>query len=51
VDIRLEQKPDYVAAMTSFHDPLYQKISAALPSGTRPADFITSLNVTARKPV
>jgi arsenite methyltransferase len=50
VDIRLEQKPDYVASMTSFRDPLYQKIAAALPAGTSPADFVTSLNVTARKP-
>jgi len=49
VDIRLEQKPDYVASMTSFEDPLYQKITAALPPGTRPADYLTSLNVTARK--
>jgi SAM-dependent methyltransferase len=49
-DIRLEQKPDYVASMTSFQDPLYQKIAAALPPSTRPADFVTSLNVTARKP-
>jgi SAM-dependent methyltransferase len=50
VDIRLEQKPDYVASMTSFQAPLYQKIAAALPPGTRPADFVTSLNVTAHKP-
>jgi arsenite methyltransferase len=50
IDIQLEQKPDYVASMTGFQDPLYQKIAAALPPGTRPADFVTSLNVTARKP-
>jgi SAM-dependent methyltransferase len=50
VDIRLQQKPDYVASMASFEDPLYQKIAAALPPGTRPADFVTSLNVTARRP-
>jgi arsenite methyltransferase len=50
VDIRLEQKPDYVASMTSVQDPLYQKIATALPAGTSPADFVTSLNVTARKP-
>jgi arsenite methyltransferase len=50
VDLRLEQKPDYVASMTSFEDPLYRKIAAALPKGTRPADFVTSLNVTARQP-
>jgi arsenite methyltransferase len=49
-DIRLEQKPDYVASLTSSADPLYQQIAAALPPGTTPADFVTSLNVTARKP-
>ncbi|MCA9243340.1 MAG: arsenite methyltransferase [Phycisphaerales bacterium] len=49
-DIQLERKPQHIEAMTSTEDPLYQKIIAALPSGTRPADFITSLNVTARKP-
>jgi SAM-dependent methyltransferase len=49
VDIRLEPKPDFVASTTSFKDPLFQKIAAALPAGTRPADFVTSLNITARK--
>jgi SAM-dependent methyltransferase len=49
-NIRLEHKPQYIEAMTSFEDPLYQKITAALPAGTRPADFVTSLNLTARKP-
>ncbi len=50
VDIRLEQKPDYIASMIEFEDPLYQKIAAELPTGTNPADFITSLNIAARKP-
>jgi arsenite methyltransferase len=50
VDIRLEQKREYVESMTSFEDPLFQKIAAALPPGTRPGDFVTSLNATARKP-
>ena len=49
-DVRLEQKPDYVASMASNEDPLYQKIAGALPAGTQPADYVTSLNVTARKP-
>jgi arsenite methyltransferase len=49
VDTRLEQKPEYVASLANNQDPLYQKIAAALPAGTRPADFVTSLNVTARK--
>lgn len=50
-DLRLETKHEYMDAMTSFQDPLYQKIAAALPAGTSPADFVTSLNVSARKPV
>ena len=49
-DIQLEQKPDYVEAMSGFEDPLYDKIAAALPAGTRPSDYVISLNVTARKP-
>ncbi len=51
VDLCLEQKPDYVASMTGFQDPLYQKIVAALPAGTQPADLVTSLNITGWKPV
>jgi len=50
VDIRLETRPEYVAAMSDWQDPLYARIVAALPAGTTPADFVTSLNVTARKP-
>jgi SAM-dependent methyltransferase len=50
VDIHLERKSEYVEAMTSFADPLYERIVGALPAGTRPGDFITSLYVTARKP-
>ena len=48
--IRLEKKPDYVESMEGFEDKLYQKIAAALPAGTGPADYVTSLNITARKP-
>ena len=42
-EIRLNPKMDYVAAMTDWNDPLYRKIVAHLPAGTRPADYITSL--------
>jgi SAM-dependent methyltransferase len=49
-DIVLEKKDEYMRAMTSFEDPLYRKIAESLPEGTSPADYITSLNVTARKP-
>jgi len=48
VEVRI--KPEYVAALESFEDPLYQKIAAALPAGTKAADFIASVEVTARKP-
>ncbi len=48
--IVLKSKSGYVAAMENFEDPLYQKIVAQLPAGTKPADFITSLEVQARKP-
>jgi SAM-dependent methyltransferase len=49
-DVRLAKKPGYVEAMTDWQDPLYQRIIASLPAGTSPADFITSLDITARKP-
>ena len=49
VDVVTEEKHDYVEAMTDFNDPLYAKIAGALPKGTQPADFITSLNVQAVK--
>lgn len=47
--IRLIPKKDYVAAMTDWNDPLYKKIIDHLPSGREPADYITSLEVTASK--
>jgi arsenite methyltransferase len=49
-EIRLKPKEGYVAAMTDWKDPLYQKIIAHLPAGSGPADYITSLEVTAVKP-
>ena len=48
-DIVLKSKPGYVEAMESFEDPLYRKIVEHLPVGTKPANFITSLEVQARK--
>jgi SAM-dependent methyltransferase len=46
-DIELTPKPQYVASLTNFNDPLYQRIAEALPSGTTAADFITSVDVQA----
>ena len=48
-DIVLKIKPEYVAAMAHFEDPLYQKIIEHLPAGTKPADYIASVEVQARK--
>lgn len=48
-DVVLHKKTEYIRAMSTWQDPLYQKILAHLPAGTSPADYITSLEVTARK--
>lgn len=48
--IVLESKRDYIETMTGWEDPLYQKMIAELPTGSRIADYITSLAVNARKP-
>jgi ubiquinone/menaquinone biosynthesis C-methylase UbiE len=50
VSIVLTPKTEYVAAMEHWNDPMYAKIIKALPRGTKPSDFITSLSVSARKP-
>ncbi len=48
-DIVLKSKPGYVEALTDWEDPLYKKLIELLPAGAKPADFITSLEVQARK--
>jgi arsenite methyltransferase len=49
-DLVLKTKPGYIEAMTNWEDPLYRKIIEHLPVGTKPADYITSLEIQARKP-
>ncbi|MBK7403038.1 MAG: arsenite methyltransferase [Phycisphaerales bacterium] len=49
-EIELVTKPEYIEAMADWEDPLYEKILAALPPGTSAADYITSLDIRARKP-
>ncbi len=51
VEVVLKSKPGYVEALTDWEDPLYQKLVAWLPVGAKPADYITSLEVQARKPM
>ncbi|MFI5403805.1 MAG: arsenite methyltransferase, partial [Planctomycetota bacterium] len=48
-DVRLLPKPEYVAALERFEDPLYRRIAEALPAGSKASDYLTSLDVTARK--
>jgi SAM-dependent methyltransferase len=50
VDMQLNAKAGYVEKLVDGNDPLYAEISSRLPAGTGPADYITSLEVTARKP-
>jgi len=49
-DIVLNPKSSYIDGMVDWQDPLYTKIIASLPAGSKPSDYITSLEVTARKP-
>lgn len=49
-DIQLAGKPEYVDAMTTWQDPLYQKIIASLPKGSKMSEYVTSLDIAARKP-
>jgi arsenite methyltransferase len=48
-DIKLEASSSYIDAMSSFEDPLYQRIVAALPPEAKVSEYITSLSVSARK--
>jgi SAM-dependent methyltransferase len=48
-EIELKLKPEYVAALSLFEDPLYRRIAEALPKSTTAADYITSIDVKARK--
>jgi len=49
-EIVLNPRSAYIDGMVDWNDPLYQKVIAELPAGTKPSDFITSLEITARKP-
>ena len=49
VDVRVTPKPEYVATLASFKDAMYARIAAALPEGHTVADYVTSVDVHARK--
>ncbi len=48
-DIALQAKSGYIDGMVDWQDPLYQKIIAELPAGAKPSDYLTSLEISARK--
>lgn len=50
VGASFDAKSDYVDSMAEWSDPLYQEIAVQLPPDARPSDYVTSLNITARKP-
>ncbi len=48
-DIVTKSKASYIDGMVDWQDPLYQKIIANLRAGAKPSDYVTSLEITARK--
>lgn len=47
--ISVISKPEYIDAMTQWEDPLYRRIVSALPPGSKASDYITSLDISARR--
>ncbi len=50
VYIHIERRPGAIEAMLDRRSRLYRRMVAALPRGATPADFVTSVSITARKP-
>jgi len=50
VDHEFDAKSAYIDSMSEWSDPLYKEIASKLPPDTKPSGFVTSLNITARKP-
>ncbi|HRT64802.1 MAG TPA: arsenite methyltransferase [Candidatus Hydrogenedentes bacterium] len=50
-NITLTEKQGYVEALTDWKDPLFKKILENLPPGAKMSDFVTSLYVSATKPL
>ena len=49
VEIETKAESAYIDGMVDWQDPLYQKIISNLPAGAKPGDYVTSLEITARK--
>ncbi len=50
VKVRLTPKSAYVETLSQGDDPLYVQMRTALPAGSAPADYITSMDIAAGKP-
>jgi arsenite methyltransferase len=50
-DIALTPKSGYVDRMVDWNDPLYRGIVKCLPVGMKLGDYVTSLDIAARRPV
>ena len=46
-DIQIEEKSDIIDLMVDSNDPLYREVLESLPQGTRPSDYVVSINITA----
>ena len=49
VELELKTKSAYIQTLIKAEDPLYQKIAAALPAGATIDQYVTSLDVSAKK--
>jgi arsenite methyltransferase len=50
IDAQFDAKSAYMDSMSEWSDPLYKEIANKLPPDSKPSDYVTSLNITARKP-
>jgi arsenite methyltransferase len=49
VELQLTPKPGYVDSMMDWNDPLFHKVVEKLPQGAKAGDYVTSLEVAAKK--
>ena len=50
-DLQRERRDGDIGAREDWQEPLYAQMVEHLPPDTTPADFVTSLSVSARKPL
>ena len=50
-EIELTPRTEYMQAKAEWNDPLYKMLAGMLPKGTTAGDYLTSLDIRARKPI